>query len=72
MFWFLCGKKKRFCFLFPKTRCTHTKNTFWPVSRKVVLFPALLQRGKVSFQFAASHPAFFLILLKKTFFLLFG
>ena len=33
---------------------------------------ALTQRKKVSFQFAASHPAFLLTLLKTTFFLVIG
>ena len=59
-------KKKRFSFLFTKTRCTHTKNMFWSVFRKVVLFPALLHGKKVFFQFAD------LVLLKTTFFLLYG
>ena len=46
------------------------KNMFWPVSRKVVLFPALLQGKKVSFQFALSHPAFHLIYSKERFYLI--
>ena len=58
--------------MFAKTRSTDTKNMFWPVSRKDVLFPALLQGKKVSFQFALSHPAFHLILLERTFLLNFG
>ena len=39
--------------------------------RKDVLFPAFLH-GKKVFQFAASDPAFLLILLQTTFFLVFG
>ena len=42
---------------------------FWSVCRKVMLFPALLHRTKVFFQFAASHPSFHLILLRTAFFL---
>lgn len=60
------AKKQRFSFLFAKTRCTHTKNMFWSVFRKVVLFPVLLHGKKVFFQFAD------LILLKTTSFLLYG
>ena len=56
--------------MFAKTRCTDTKNMFWPVSRKVVLFPALLQGKKVSFQFEASHPAFYLTHSKERFYLI--
>ena len=52
--------KKRFCFLFAKTRCTHTKNMFWPVSRKVVLFPALLQREKDFLPVCSKSPCVFL------------
>ena len=52
--------KKRFCFLFATTRCTHTKNMFWPVSRKVVLFPALLQREKGFLPVCSKSPWFFL------------
>ena len=70
MFW-LIGNEIGFheLYMFAKTRCTDTKNMFWPVSRKVVLFPALLQGKKVSFEFAASHPAFHLIFLERTFLL---
>ena len=55
-----------FCFL------KHVALTQLSVCRKVVLFPWLLHGKKVSFQFAASHPAVLLILLKTTFFLLTG
>ena len=73
MFW-LIGNEIGFheLYMFAKTRSTDTKNMFWPVSRKDVLFPALLQGKKVSFQFALSHPAFHLILLERTFLLNFG
>ena len=50
----------------------HVALTQQSVRRKVVLFPALLRGKKVSFQFAASHPAFLLTLLKTTFFLVIG
>ena len=40
---------------------------FWFVCRKVVLFPALLHRKELFFQFAASHPYFHMTLLKRTF-----
>ena len=45
---------------------------FWFVCRKVVLFPALLQRKELFFQFSASHPDFDMSLLKRTFLLVFG
>ena len=38
---------------------------FWFVCRNSGLLPALLQRKKVFSQFAASHAAFYLILLKR-------
>ena len=50
----------------------HVALTQQSVRRKVVFFPALLHGKKVSFQFAASHPAFLLTLLKTTFFLVIG
>ena len=50
----------------------HVALTQWSVCHKVVLFPWLLHGKKVSFQFAASHPAVLLILLKTTFFLVMG
>ena len=50
----------------------HVALTQRSVCRKVVLFPSLLHGKKVFFQFAASHPAFLLILLKTTFFLVIG
>ena len=55
-----------FCFL------KHVALTQRSVCRKVVLFPWLLHGKKVFFQFAASHPAVLLILLKTTFFLVMG
>ena len=70
MFW-LIGNEIGFHELYKHVALTQ-KNMFWPVSRKVVLFPALLQGKKVSFQFASSHPAFHLILLERTFLLNFG
>ena len=70
MFW-LIGNEIGFHELYKHVALTQ-KNMFWPVSRKVVLFPALLQGKKVSFQFALSHPAFHLILLERTFLLNFG
>ena len=39
----------------------HVELTQWSVCHKVVLFPWLLHGEKVSFQFAASHPAVLLI-----------
>ena len=51
-----------FCFL------KHVALTQRSLCRKVVLFPWLLHRKKVFFQFAASHPTVLLILLKTTFF----
>ena len=50
----------------------HVALTQRSVCRKVVLFPWLLHGKKVFFQFAASHPAVLLILLKTTFFLVIG
>ena len=50
----------------------HVALTERSVRRKVVSFPALLHGKKVFLQFAASHPAFLLILLKTTFFLVIG
>ena len=50
----------------------HVALTQRSVCCKVVLFPALLHGQKVFFQFAASHPAYLLILLKTTFFLVIG
>ena len=50
----------------------HVALTQRSVCHKVVLFPWLLHGKKVFFQFAASHPAVLLILLKTTFFLVIG
>ena len=50
----------------------HVALTERSVRRKGVSFPALLHGKKVFLQFAASHPAFLLILLKTTFFLVMG
>ena len=50
----------------------HVALTQRSVRRNVVSFPALLHGKKVFLLFAASHPAFLLILLKTTFFLVIG
>ena len=68
-------RSQKTTFFVSKTRCNQlysTKNIFWSFCRKIVLFSALLHRRKVFFQFAVSHPAFGLILLKTTFLLDFG
>ena len=68
-------RSQKTAFFVSKTRCTQlysTKNMFWSVCRKIVLFPALLHRRKVFFQFAVNNPAFRLILLKTTLLLDFG
>ena len=73
MFW-LIGNEIGFheLYMFAKTRCTDTKTCFGLLAVKLCCFQRYCKGKKVSFQFAASHPAFFLILLKTTFFLVFG
>ena len=48
------------------------KNMFWPVSRKVVLFPALLQREKDFLPVCSKSPCVFLDFTQNNFFLVFG
>ena len=55
--------KKAVLLFLAKTRWNQLysiKSIFWFVCRKIVSLPALLHLEKVFFQFAASHPGFFL------------
>ena len=58
MFW-LIGNEIGFHELYKHVALTQ-KNMFWPVSRKVVLFPALLQRGKDFLPVCSKSPCVFL------------
>ena len=68
MFWFLCGKKSVFAFCFLKHVALTQKTRFGLLAVKLCCFQRYCKGEKVSFQFAASHPAFSWFYSKKRFF----
>ena len=66
------AKKSVFAFCLLQHVALTQKTCFGLLAVKLCCFQRYCKGKKVSFQFAASHPAFFLILLKTTFFLVFG